>query len=50
MKGMIRGVPMGRPRMAMVQANVQSVVWPGAWDQPWIANELVHLGIELELV
>jgi len=23
---------------------------PGAWDQPWIANELVHLGIELELV
>ena len=26
------------------------VVWPAAWDQPHIANELVHLGIAIELV
>ena len=26
------------------------VIWPGAWDQPYIANQLVTLGVALEIV
>ena len=35
-----------RPRFKLIRL----VIWPGGWDQPFIANELVHRGIALELV
>ena len=29
---------------------MEPVAWPGAWDQPFIASQLVSLGIAIELV
>ena len=47
---MLSGVPMGKLWHVNAFAEVIPVIWPGGWDQPFIANELVHLGIALELV